>query len=74
LISSFLAPLPDTACFGGGGPSNVDRGGQRLLEIATANLHLSTPLLLEKIVEGAKRFSCPEQADDIMLIVARCCA
>jgi serine phosphatase RsbU (regulator of sigma subunit) len=49
-------------------------GEQRLLEIATANLHLSTPLLLEKIVEGAKRFSYPEQADDITLIVARCCA
>jgi serine phosphatase RsbU (regulator of sigma subunit)/predicted enzyme related to lactoylglutathione lyase len=48
-------------------------GERRLLEIAGAHRHLSTPCLVEKIVEGAKRFSHPEQADDITLVVARCC-
>jgi serine phosphatase RsbU (regulator of sigma subunit) len=47
-------------------------GEHRLLEIAWAHRYLSTPALLEKIVEGAKRFSHPEQADDITLVVARC--
>ena len=47
-------------------------GENRLLESAYSHCHLSTPLLLEKIVEGAKLFSYPEQADDITLVVARC--
>jgi serine phosphatase RsbU (regulator of sigma subunit)/catechol 2,3-dioxygenase-like lactoylglutathione lyase family enzyme len=47
-------------------------GEDRLVEIACTHCHLSPPLLLEKIVEGAKLFSCPEQADDITLVVARC--
>jgi len=49
-------------------------GEHRLLEITRAHRHLSTPFLLEKIVEAARRFSQPEQADDITLVVARCCA
>jgi len=49
-------------------------GEHRLLEIARAHRHLSTPFLLEKIVEAARRFSQLEQADDITLVVARCCA
>jgi serine phosphatase RsbU (regulator of sigma subunit) len=47
-------------------------GEDRLLEIACRHRHLSMPLLLEKIVEGARLFSNSEQADDITLIVARC--
>jgi len=49
-------------------------GEHRLLGITRAHRHLSTPFLLEKIVEAARRFSQPEQADDITLVVARCCA
>ena len=49
-------------------------GEHRLLEIARAHHHLSLPLLAEKLVEGTRRFSHPEQADDITLVVARCCA
>lgn len=49
-------------------------GEHRLLEIASVHRHLSTPCLLERIIEAAKRFSHPEQADDITLVVARCCA
>jgi serine phosphatase RsbU (regulator of sigma subunit)/uncharacterized glyoxalase superfamily protein PhnB len=49
-------------------------GEHRLLEVARAHRHLSTSLLTEKLVEGARRFSHPEQADDITLVVARCFA
>jgi serine phosphatase RsbU (regulator of sigma subunit) len=49
-------------------------GEDRLLEIAGAQGHLSPPFLGDKIVEAAKRFPQAEQADDVTLIVARCCA
>jgi serine phosphatase RsbU (regulator of sigma subunit) len=49
-------------------------GEDRLLEIATAHRHLSMPLLVEKLVEASRQFSCPEQADDITVIAARCSA
>src|SRR5262249_35057943 len=48
-------------------------GEGRLLEIVRPHRRRSAPQLLEKIVEGLKRFSQPEQADDITLVVARCC-
>ena len=44
----------------------------RLLEIVAAHRHLPAPLLLQKIIEAARQFSYPEQADDITLLVARC--
>ena len=49
-------------------------GEDRLLEIATAHRHLSMPLLVEKLFEASRRFSHPEQADDITVIAARCFA
>lgn len=47
-------------------------GERRLLEIARSHRHLSMPLLVEKLVEAARRFSHPEQADDITVVAARC--
>jgi serine phosphatase RsbU (regulator of sigma subunit)/predicted enzyme related to lactoylglutathione lyase len=47
-------------------------GDNRLLEIAKAHRDLSIPVLAEKLVEGARQFSYPEQADDITVIAARC--
>jgi len=44
-----------------------------LLEIVRPHRHLCAQLLLEKIVDGLRGFSHPEQADDITLVVARCC-
>jgi serine phosphatase RsbU (regulator of sigma subunit)/predicted enzyme related to lactoylglutathione lyase len=53
--------------------TNGDEFGEhRLLEIARAHRHLSMPLLVEKLVEAARRFSHPEQADDITVVAARC--
>lgn len=49
-------------------------GEHRLLEIAKAHRHLSITALLDKLLEGLKEFSRPEQADDITLVVAQCCA
>jgi serine phosphatase RsbU (regulator of sigma subunit)/catechol 2,3-dioxygenase-like lactoylglutathione lyase family enzyme len=49
-------------------------GEHRLLEIARTHHDLSVPLLAEKLVEGVKRFSHPEQTDDITLVVVRCLA
>jgi len=48
-------------------------GEDRLLEIVRPHRHLCAQLLLEKIVDGLRGFSHPEQADDITLVVARCC-
>jgi serine phosphatase RsbU (regulator of sigma subunit) len=53
--------------------ANGDEFGEdRVLEIAGAHRHLSMPLLVEKLVEGARGFSHPEQADDITVVAARC--
>ena len=49
-------------------------GENRLLEIARTHHDLSMSLLAEKLVEGARRFSHLEQADDITVIAARCFA
>jgi serine phosphatase RsbU (regulator of sigma subunit) len=55
--------------------TNGDEFGEHgLLEIARAHRHLSMPLLVEKLVEAATRFSHPEQADDITVVAARCLA
>ena len=47
-------------------------GEDRLLELACAHRHLPAQALLEKLVNGVKLFSAPEQADDITVLVARC--
>ena len=47
-------------------------GEDRLLEIARAHRDLSMPALVERIVAEARRFSEPEQADDITVVAARC--
>jgi sigma-B regulation protein RsbU (phosphoserine phosphatase) len=49
-------------------------GEHRLLESARANHCLSVSLLAGNLVESVRRFSHPEQADDITLVVARCLA
>jgi serine phosphatase RsbU (regulator of sigma subunit) len=49
-------------------------GEHRVLEIARAHHNLSIPLLVENLIEGTRQFSPHEQADDITLVVARCCA
>jgi serine phosphatase RsbU (regulator of sigma subunit)/predicted enzyme related to lactoylglutathione lyase len=53
--------------------TNGDEFGEdRLLEIAGAHRHLPMPFLVEKLVEAARQFSHPEQADDITVVAARC--
>ena len=47
-------------------------GENYLLEIVAAHRQLPLPVLAQKIIESARQFSYPEQADDITLLVARC--
>jgi len=47
-------------------------GENHLLEIAAAHRHLPAPLVVQQIIDAARQFSYPEQADDITLLVARC--
>jgi serine phosphatase RsbU (regulator of sigma subunit) len=47
-------------------------GEERLVEVLRRNRELSSPALLDAVVEEVRRFSPHEQRDDITMIVAKC--
>ncbi len=53
------------------GPGDVEFGDARLLETVCAHCNMSVQPLLDSIIQEVQRFSGPDQADDITLVVAR---